>query len=101
MSEDTQQAANRHMISLSDTHKAKLKKLAKHFALTQGEVVEVMLDNLDLSRMSQHFEACRNSKISSRTSAASLATRIKAKELTPAQKAAIEAILAGTAITSV
>lgn len=104
MSETTQAAQPtevRHMITLSEAHKAKLKKVAKHFMLTQGEIVEVMLNQLDMSRMGQHFEAARNAKVSERTSVGSLASRIKAKELTPEQRAAIEAILAGTTIAAI
>jgi hypothetical protein len=82
----------RHMLVVSEVHKGKLKKLSKHFRLTQGEIVGVLLDKLDLSRMTPHFEELRNGKVDSRTSKTAMLTRLK--DLSQEQLAAIERLIA-------
>ncbi len=82
----------RHMLMVGEVHKAKLKKLSKHFRLTQGEIVGVLLDKIDLSRMTPHFEELRNGKVDSRTSKTAMLTRLK--DLSQDQLAAIERLIA-------
>lgn len=89
---ENEAADTRHMLVVGEVHKAKLKKLSKHFRLTQGEIVGVLLDKLDLSRMTPHFEELRNSKVDSRTSKSAILTRMK--DLSQDQLAAIERLIA-------
>ncbi len=81
----------RHMLVVGEAHKVKLKKLSKHFRLTQGEIVGVLLDKLDLSRMTPYFEEVRNEKVDSRTSKSAMLARMK--DLTQEQLAAIERLI--------
>lgn len=89
----------RHMLIMSKEHHAKLKTLAKQFKLTQGEVAEVMLDQIDVDGLMPHMEAKRKAK----KSGAGVTTKTelvkKMKDLTPEQIAAIEKILAASATT--
>lgn len=86
----------RHMIILPEAHKVKLKRIAKTYAITQGEVVEVMLDQINLDQMGSHFEAKRALKDDGRLSKSVLVNKMKT--LSPEQMRAIEAIMAGTAV---
>lgn len=89
----------RHMLILPETHKQKLKKIAGVYGLTQGEVVEVMLDQINLNMIGGHFEAKKTSKGAGKSTKADLIKKMKA--LTPAQMKAIEAILAGQDVVEV
>jgi hypothetical protein len=81
----------RHMITLPEQQKEKLKKLSKDFHLTQGEIVDVLLEQIDLSLMGQHFEARRNGKLSGRSIQTDLIKKMKG--LSQEQIAAIQSIL--------
>jgi hypothetical protein len=82
----------RQMIILPEAQKNKLKQIAKTYAITQGEVIEVMLDQVDLTRKYDHFSAKRSEKLAGRSSIRAALTR-KMKDLTPEQLTAIEAII--------
>jgi len=90
----------RHMLILPVAHKEKLKRLAKHFGITQGEALEVMLDHLDLTRMGGHFEAKRQAKKSRSGPTTKTDLIKKMKDLSAEQISAIEAILDKQAATN-
>ncbi|HJV26723.1 MAG TPA: hypothetical protein VJ673_13630 [Aromatoleum sp.] len=83
----------RHMVTMDEPHVTELKKVAKRFGIKQGDVVEVMLDQLDPARMGQHFEARKARDKPTTTTKTELVKKMK--DLSPVQIAAIEAILAG------
>lgn len=81
----------RYTVIFSPVHREKLKQTAKQFGITQGEVVEVMLDQLDANAMAPHFQAKKTGKAEGRITKTELVKKMK--DLTPAQLAAIEAIV--------
>lgn len=81
----------RHMIVLPEQSKAALKEIAKTHGITQGEVVEVLLNQMDSALLAQHFEAKRSSKVGIRTAKSDLANKLL--NLSAAQLAAITAII--------
>lgn len=87
----------RQMFIISTAHKEKLKQLAKSYKLTQGEIIEILLDHVDLSVMEARFEARRAEKVATRRARKpDLLRLIRSDEsLSPEKRAAIEAILRG------
>jgi hypothetical protein len=83
----------RHMIILPDSYKAKLKKLAKSYMISQGEVIEVFLDQSNLSTLDEDFKNKRQSKVGDKSSKAELLRKMK--DLTPEQLAEIQKIVNG------
>lgn len=83
---------SRYTLILSETHKEKLKKVAKTYSITQGEVVEVLLDQMNLGLLGGHLEAKRKTKTSDRVSQRSVIEQLKG--LTPEQLKAAEAAIA-------
>jgi hypothetical protein len=86
----------RHMVILPKEYKEKLKQIAKHFRITQGEVVEVFLDLEVTEELGSLFAARRTAKDDAKPDGKSPRSELfkKMKDLTPEQLAAIEAILA-------
>lgn len=84
----------RHMIVISELDRAKLKKVAKHYSIKQGDVVSVLLEQMNLATIGKHFEARRVAlKGEAKTTKTELVKKMK--DLTPEQMAAIEAIITG------
>lgn len=83
----------RFSVDLDADHQRKLAEIAKNYKLNQGEVIEVMLDNLDLSTLSEAFKCRRDEKVAMRAAAKSLSDKptldllTKIKELTPEKRA--------------
>jgi len=84
----------RYTMVLSEPHKDKLKKVSKTYGISQGEVVEVLLDQMNLGLLGGHFEAKRKSKTSDRISQRAVIEQLKG--LTPEQLKAVEAAIAAT-----
>lgn len=82
----------RQTVIMTEAHKNKLKEVAKRYAITQGEVVEVLLDSADMDAMGQFLTERRNGKLAQRETKTDLSKRLKG--LSPEKRAAIEAILA-------
>jgi hypothetical protein len=70
-----------------------LKKIAKTFNLTQGEIVEVMLDQINLNQIGGYFESKKAEKNNGKSTKTDLVKKMKG--LTTGQLAAIEAIING------
>lgn len=83
----------RHMIVVSDKDVEALKSVAKAHNIKQGDVVSVLLEQMDAEAMATHFEARRAAlKGEGKTTKTELLKKMK--DLSPEQIAAIEAILA-------
>lgn len=87
---------SRYTIVMSDGHKEKLKKVAKTYGITQGDVVEVLLDQMNLGLLGGHLEAKRKVKTSDRVSQRAVIEQLKG--LTPEQLKAVEAAIAATKV---
>ncbi len=81
----------RSAVSLTESHKYMVAKIAKTYRLTRGEVIEVMLDRLNLDLLGPHFQARRKLKESIRVTQASVIKKFKGA--TPEQLAEIARIL--------
>lgn len=84
----------RQMVIMSQESKATLKDVAKTYRLSQGELIDVLLENAVWDSLTTQMEAKRNEKVSSRVKKVSMAKKLEG--LTPEQLAAVEAIIAGT-----
>ena len=82
----------RFMIIMRKESRASLKSLAKQFQLTQGEAVEVMLENLDLAALGPKFRLRRESKLSGKNAESDLARKLMA--MSPEKRAEIAAMIA-------
>lgn len=58
-------------------HKDKVVSVAKTFKITQGEVIEVLLDQMDVVSLRPHFEGKRKSKCSTKSSSRHIIDEIK------------------------
>lgn len=86
-----QKGMTRLTVILGETGHARLRDLAKEEGLSQGDIIEVLLFNSAIVADQGFFEAKRQSKIAGRTEKTSLAKKLK--NLTPEQRAQIEAIV--------
>ena len=97
MTEDTQKGhyeklgMTRHMVILSEGHRKTLKEEAKKVKLTQGEFLEVLLDNTDFAALLDKFKDKKVGKSAGKLTKADLLKQMT--NLTPEQLAAIEAIV--------
>lgn len=81
----------RHMVILPVEYKERLKSIAKKYKVTQGEVVEEMLNIFDKTELPNVLEERRAAKTSGRTTKTELLKRMKG--LSQDQIEAIEAII--------
>jgi ribosomal protein S15P/S13E len=84
----------RYTIILPLAHKERLDNLGKTYGLNQGEVLEVMLDQMDHTALKPHFEAKAAAKVDGRKGEKEGSKRAlisKLKDLTPEQIAALTA----------
>lgn len=83
----------RQMVLLSNDHCERLKEIAKAHKINTGEVVEVLLDQMDAESMVKHFDEKRQSKVKKDGRIAKGDLTKKMKEATPEQLAEIQRIL--------
>lgn len=85
----------RYTLILTETHKTKLKGVATAYGISQGDVVEILLDQMNTNHLDPFLKAKRNSKIDGRSPGGLTQTAVikKFKGATPEQLAAIAAIL--------
>ena len=81
----------RHMVILSPEHREILKTEAKKVKLTQGELLEVLLDNADFTALAGKLKEKKEGKTAGKLTKNDLLKRMKG--LTPEQLAAIDAIV--------
>jgi hypothetical protein len=86
----------RHMVILDPSHKARLKAWAKQYKLTQGEIMEVLIDQADLNALEPHFAAHRFKRISEDETSLKKTVVKNIKSATPEQLAAIAQIMGTT-----
>lgn len=82
----------RFMIIMRKESRACLKSLAKQFQLTQGEAIEVMLENLNIDALGPKFRERRENKLSGKNAESDLARKLMA--MSPEKRARIEAMIA-------
>lgn len=85
----------RHMIVVKPETQDKLKALAKQEGVMQGEIIDVLLKDIDLTPFKAELSAIRAAKQAERTAAPKAVIKDKLKDATPEQLAEIERILAG------
>jgi hypothetical protein len=66
----------------------RLAELAKHFKLSQGQVLEVLIDQVDLATLAHAFKARREEKVQTRATRRALRNTLET--LTPAQRELLE-----------
>jgi len=91
--QDEDQTA-RFTITTSKPHQRNLAELAKKYKISQGEVVEVMLDNADMNEMDTYFTRRREEKVDMR-GGVDKALLAKLKSLTPEQREWLEKMTGG------
>jgi len=89
----TEENIARFTITTSKRHQRALAELAKSFKISQGEVVEVFLDNANMDEFATHFTRKRDEKVDMRAGA-DKALLSKLKKLTPEQLAMVEKMAA-------
>lgn len=67
----------RYTMILPKVHKDKIETVAKTYKITQGEVIEVLLDQMSVSLLGTHFEAKKESKGSNKSSKRSVIEAMK------------------------
>jgi len=85
----------RHMIVVKPETQEALKALAKREGVMQGEIIDVILKDIDLTQFKAEFDAIREAKNAERSATPKAVIKTKLKEATPEQLAEIERILAG------
>lgn len=77
----------RCIFTINTIHKAKIDSLAKTYKITQGEVIEVLLDRVSVTEKDDDFIAKREGKINSRSKHLETEKALleKIKSLTPEQ----------------
>ena len=87
-----QKGVVRQMFSLSEASKERLKQVAKRYSITQGELLEVLIDQMDEEKLEPLFREKRATKLALRHGTKAALIK-KMGSLTPQQLAAIEAIV--------
>ena len=82
----------RYTMILSKTHKEKIENVAKTYGITQGNVVEVLLDQMNVSLLGTHFETKRGAKSSRQGAKGAIVAKLK--DMTPEQLKKVEAAIA-------
>lgn len=90
-----QQGKVRHMVILEKNSKTRLKDLSKRFGLTQGEVLDVLIEQGDIEALAAagKFEEKKDGKKDGKVTKTGLLKKMK--DLTPDQLAAINQIVEG------
>jgi hypothetical protein len=82
---------SRYTLNMSAGHQLALAKLAKAHKLSQREILETLLDNVDVQKMGPIFEQMRESKVAEREQKKDLIkklSRLNADELRALEKLA-------------
>jgi hypothetical protein len=67
----------RSAVSLTEPHRHEVAKIAKTYRITRGEVIEVMLDQLNLDQLAPYFQSKRKLKEAARITQASVIKKFK------------------------
>lgn len=82
----------RYTLILPQLHKIKIETIAKTYKISQGAVIEVLLDNMDVEKLTSAFEAKNEDKGSRKGSKRQIIEKMK--DLKPEQLAEIAAHIA-------
>jgi hypothetical protein len=85
-----QDKQTRYTVVVGKLAQARLASIAKQFKISQGAVMEVMIENVDVQALEEQFRARREQKVQSRGSKTELLEKIK--KLTPEQRAYLESL---------
>lgn len=85
-----QDKQTRYTVVVDKLAQTRLASIAKQFKISQGAVMEVMIQNVDVQALEEQFKARREKKVQSRGSKTELLQKIK--KLTPEQKAYLESL---------
>jgi hypothetical protein len=85
----------RHMVVVKPETQETLKVLAKQEGVMQGEIIDVILKDIDLTQFKAELDAIRDAKNAERGATPKAVIKTKLKEATPEQLAEIERILTG------
>lgn len=83
---------SRFTVIMSETHQARLASLAKSYKLSQREILEALLDNVDMEKMDSTFQQMRVDKVAGREDKKGLVKQLSA--LNPDQLARLQKMLA-------
>jgi hypothetical protein len=81
---------SRYTVTVNKLAQSRLASIAKQFKISQGAVMEVLIENADVSTLEPHFIARRQQKVQSRGSKSKMLEALK--NLTPEQKAYLESL---------
>jgi Spy/CpxP family protein refolding chaperone len=85
-----QDKQTRYTVVVGKLAQSRLASIAKQFKISQGAVMEVMIENVDVQALEEQFKARRELKVQSRGSKSELMNTLKA--LTPEQRAYLESL---------
>lgn len=71
------QKIKRFTIQISEAHADELAVLAKRYKLSQGEIIEVLLDNLNPRTVGESATRRREEKVNARTSIHAITQRLR------------------------
>jgi hypothetical protein len=80
----------RYTVILDKAAQGRLSTIAKQFKISQGQVLEVLIDKADLKALTPELNARREAKTSTRTTKSALIEKLAT--LTPEQKAYLESL---------
>jgi len=86
-----EEKGKRYAIVVEQTVQEKLAKIAKTYKISQGAVVETLMDSADMSKLEEAFKARREAKVAGRTGKTAILKRLS--KLTPEQLEALAAQL--------
>lgn len=84
---------SRYTIILPNDHQARLAVMAKTYKLSQGEILEGLIEHADMEKLGPIFAKMREDKVAGRQSKKELLKRLS--KLDPEQLKALERIAAG------
>jgi hypothetical protein len=87
----------RYTVLLSNAHRAKIDQLTETFKLSQGDIIEVLLDHVDEVALKSPFEAKKANKVDGRGKVTGVKGEILAelKDMTPEQLETLKKQIAG------
>ncbi len=88
----------RYTMILGPAHKDKIENVAKTYGISQGNVIEVLLDQMDESLLGSYFEAKKTVKGTRQGAKGAIVAKLKG--LTPEQLRAAEAYIASLSAQS-
>lgn len=91
-----EKTTDRYTVVLPVQYKEKITTLAKQHKISQGEVLEVLLDKMEPDMLGHHFDAKREAKVAHRAENSTVRKQLltKIKNLPPEELAKLLAVVA-------